>query len=219
MRNFRLAAFAALIVLFFGGISFAGTVQVGMDFTGVGGQSVGGVYVYPYYFTITGSNGKTTAASLMCDSYSNEINFNETWTADVHGLLSGGGLYGSSPAELQEYEAAAIIFSEVLAGTASAVNGNLAVWDLFFPHEAHNNSGWNSTAQALETNALASTSNYNASFYAHFQVYTPTNASIGSGPQEFLGYNANLPEPASLIIIGSGLVSMFVLMWRKRITP
>jgi len=53
-----------------------------MDFTGVGGANSGGVFTYPYYFTING----VPTVPLMCVSYLQEIYLstpNETWQATI----------------------------------------------------------------------------------------------------------------------------------------
>lgn len=212
MRYFRPAAFRVLVFLLLCGASFAGTVQ--LTFVNVGGTSVGGEYVYPYFFQVNGN--KTPLMALICDSYTNNISFGQGWTANVNGIMSGNNLF--SPA-LKDYQAAAIIYSEVLAHQVnpnvgvSAADGNLAIWALFPPTAAMGNSGWNSTVQGIEMSALASTKNYNSAFYSGFHVYTPVGASPGVGPQEFIG---TVPEPMSSAILGPGLATTFLLLRRRK---
>lgn len=211
MRHYRLAVLTALLLAVFCGVSFAGTVN--MTFENVGpGNSIGGEYTYPYYFSI---NGSSTLTPLICDSYSNSINFGQSWTANVAPLLDAPhtGYWKQAPS-LQNYEAAAIIFSEILNGTVvagqavSSATGNLAIWALF--DGGRSNSGWSTYEQQIINAALGSTGSYSRSFYNQFQVYTPAGGAPGSGPQEFIGFNPNfnLSEPASLPILASGLVML-----------
>ena len=76
--------------------ALAGSV-VNMKLTSVGGNNAGGVYTYPYNFSINGA----APVPLICDSYDNGVIVGETWQANVTSLLSGKGLYGSAVARLQ----------------------------------------------------------------------------------------------------------------------
>jgi len=222
MRFARLC-FVALAVLALSGISFAG--QENLNFVSVGGASIGGEYVYPYYFSI---NGSSTLTPLICDTYDKSIGFGESWTANVYSLTSGQGLWMGVGQDgfsgLKNYEAAAIIFGWLLNGSTvagqqvNAMTGNLAIWALF--DGGRTNSGWTTYEQTLINMALASTGSQSLAFYNQFTVYTPTNTQA-NGPQEFIGYNngglppAPLPEPASLPMFVSSLVIAGGFLGRK----
>ena len=77
-----------------------------MVFTGAGGANLGGVYTYPYNFTVNG-----TPMQLMCDTFDNEIYNNETWTANessIAGAATSGLFNGVAKAGLK-YDAAGLI--------------------------------------------------------------------------------------------------------------
>ncbi|HVI09919.1 MAG TPA: hypothetical protein VND65_16650 [Candidatus Binatia bacterium] len=198
MRHIRGFLFSFVLTGVFASSAFAGTVQ--MHFESVGGGSIGGVYVYPYNFSINGSSG---LSSLICDTYDREITIGESWEANEHLLLAAGGLFNN----LTDYEAAAIIFNEILTNQVDAADGNLAIWGLF-SNNAKGNSGWSAYVQSLETAALASTGTYSSAFYNHFVLYTPLPGSKGMAAQEFMGYNPTLAEPASLASLAMGVVML-----------
>jgi hypothetical protein len=223
MRYTRALLFSLLVALT--GSSFAGTVDMTLENVGPGNQ-IGGEYTYPYYFSINGSNSLTP---LICDTYSNSISFCESWQATVSTLPpSGTGIWSGLPNATQYYEASAILFSELLNHTevaGQAVNsttGNLAIWALF--DGGRSNGGWTPYEQTLIDQALhLAAYGQSASFYSQFQVYSPVGASPGNGPQEFIGCSNGtcsgvaLSEPASLPILGSGLmIFLGLLHWTTR---
>jgi hypothetical protein len=222
MRFLRLGALAAFLTLVLSGVSFAGQID-NLNFNSVGGASIGGEYVYPYYFYI---NGSSTLTPLLCDTYDKSITFGESWQAYANPLLSGQGLWMSEPNALKNYEAAAIIFGWILNATTvagqqvSAATGNLAIWGLF--DGGRSNSGWTQYEQTLINQALGLTMSQSLSYYAQFTVYTPTNTGPG-GPQEFIGYNnggippQSLPEPATVSILAGGIFILSEVLRRRKL--
>ena len=60
---------------------------VTMVFQGVNGANDGQYYVSPYYGTLTDQTG-THTVTLFCDDILNEVNFGQTWQANVTNLAT-----------------------------------------------------------------------------------------------------------------------------------
>jgi hypothetical protein len=182
---------------------------VNMKFTGVGGNSAGGVYTYPYNFSING-NG---SLALICDTFDNEVAVGETWKANVSSLLSGEGLFGS---QLLDYKAAGLIFKSILNGTLNVNAGNYAIWGLFSTNAQNSAYFQSSGAGTIDTQYLALAAAASNSAFNGLLLYTPIagTQSWGGTPQEYIGYSP-VPEPGSLALFGTGILSMAGIVRRK----
>jgi hypothetical protein len=211
MGQFRLAVLVflavALLVLCTGTALADSTVT--MKLTSVGGNNAGGVYTYPYYFSINGA----APVALICDSYDNEVVVGETWKANVTSLVSGAGLFAG---QLLDYKAAGLIFKSILSGTLNVNAGNFAIWGLFSANARNNSFFQSSGAAGIETEYLALAANAPNSAFQGLVIYTPIpgTQSWGGTAQEYIGYSP-VPEPTTLLLFGTGLISLAGVARRK----
>ena len=199
--------------------------SVTMTFTGVGPQNnnSGGVYTFPYDFTVTPSGGGPSEnLSLMCISFDQEIYLqtpNEYWTANV---VTAGSLGATDEEEAYLYtQAVANVDNNTISGAA-----NWADWAL---GESTTLTGQESflTSHNIGVTELTYAENYLTGFssvdladYADYLVYVPVDGSeiplSDKLPQTFVGGPSPTPEPSSLILLGSGLLAAAGALYRRK---
>ncbi|HTW30165.1 MAG TPA: PEP-CTERM sorting domain-containing protein [Candidatus Sulfotelmatobacter sp.] len=215
MRSLRFAGmFLALAIAMSlcTGTALANSKTVEMQLVGVGSNNAGGVYTYPYYFSINGA----APVALICDSYDNRVSVGESWQANVVGLLSGKGLFGN---QLLDYKAAGLIFKSILDGQVAVNVGNYAIWGLFSANAQGSQYFQQSGAGGIEQEFLTLAATAPNSAFKGLVLYTPISGtqSMNGTPQEYIGYSpcSPVPEPGSLTLLGTGLLSLGGLLRRK----
>jgi hypothetical protein len=204
-----------ILALLLSGAAFADST-VSMAFIGPGGNNGGGVYTYPYNFSING--GASTA--LICDAFDNDVIANETWTANMSGLLSGNGLWGN---QLTNYKEAGLIFQGIISGKIDATTGNWAIWGLFSQTARNNSFFVTSGAALLDSQYLSAALKAPDSAFNGLVLYTPIagTQSWGGLPQEYIGYNPSYSaaEPGSLLLCAMAFATIGVGLFGKYRRP
>jgi len=203
----------------------AGSVNV--TFTGANGQKdSSGYLISPYTASING-----VSTTIYCDDFANTVANGQTYAANETNLGSGNlslTRYGAISNTLQTqsgtqtydgqqlYEMAAWLTTQ-FAGQNSA-NGDIldTMWDLFNP--AGNPNSHPPTPSSTSW-LFAAESNYSSINASSFDILTNVSATLSgrNQTQEFLLTVpvAQAPEPASMGLLGLGMILLSILGRRK----
>ena len=182
-----------------------------LTFVSDAGVNVGGEDVFPYNFQI---NGSSTITQLMCIDLNRSISFGESWTVAPTSIALDSSLIS------QEYRADALLYYATTTGQFSNADVQWAAWSILDPSGVSGNSAFDATAQNLASLAMQYAGDQqliDSGFFSNFTLYQPTSDQTGwtyGIPQEFIGA-APTPEPSSVLLMGSGLVSFAGVVRRR----
>jgi hypothetical protein len=176
-----------------------------------GPNSYGGYYVYPYYMSVNGSHSLTP---MLCDTFQTEVP-SGSWQANVSTNYATYSTLANTMFSTQAlYNEAAWLFHQLgtvpSQSTAAAIN--YAIWGL-------GDSALTSTTNYLNSGAVGEINSYKTALANgtagnwSMTVYTPVNAGAS---QEFIAAATPVPEPGTLALMASGLVSTFGYIRRKK---
>ena len=166
---------------------------------------------YPYYVSI---NGSATLTPLMCDSYDNNVSLGQTWNATATPFLQGIANSMFGPSMALDYKAAGLIFKSMLGGQMSTTAAQWAIWGLFSANASSNAYFISKNFGSIDAAYLTLAATASNSAFKGLVLYTPTGGRPGVGPQEFIGYSP-VPEPGTLTMMGTGLISLAGFIRRK----
>lgn len=239
MHNGRwVFAGAVILVLLCAASAFAGSVSV--QFVNPGNITMGGVYVGPYTISVNGQN-----TSVICDDAVNEVYSGETWTANTStiagglggakwtGITIGAGVDGNASqvtlSQLQEYEAVQYLGQLMINNLSNHTTvGEIqwAIWDLTDPgliNQTTGNEKWGNLSPYLSgiDSYIQQAINNDGGSASYLNIYTPTSIGMcGSNPctnptpQEYIQIT---PEPASLTLLGTGLLALAAGLKKKKV--
>jgi hypothetical protein len=224
-KNLLISSLLTFGALFAAMSASAGTIAMG--FTGAEGNQSGGVYTFPYDFTLNGVGN----FQLMCSSFNQHIVAGDQWTAttlNVANLDTTTVLGLESPAAgvLGYLEASYLFVQGVNALNASNSDPkglyNWAVWDLLTGQDVSGaalGAGDEAQVQTYLAAAVAAGGGLTPAQFSDVVIYTPIDMSA-SGPQEFFGFDTpfeTVPEPGALALVGFGVLGMAGVLRRKLI--
>ncbi|MGH9407496.1 MAG: PEP-CTERM sorting domain-containing protein [Terriglobia bacterium] len=214
-RFLVISAMAAALVMIGPGLAHAGNVTLTIN--NAGSNTMGGVYVGPYNFTLTAANGQTSSLQLICDDANDDVHPpGESWqftTEDYSNLPSSLNGAKFSPDAIG-YQEVGYLSEELLANLSDTTEvGEIqwAIWDVFDTGTCgtgiSNCDHWGSLTSA-EITAInsylgAAQANYASGNYSNLVIYTPvagTQVPPSDGPpQEYIDTAA---EPSSILLLG-----------------
>jgi len=191
----------------------ADSTPVTMVFTGVNGSNDGHYYVSPYTGTMSGQT-----VTLFCVDVINDVNFGQSWQANVTSLASGNlsnTRYGNStisPVAANAavlYAEAAWLTTQFASNPSDYVSLQYALWDLMNPGSEP--TSYENVQHWLDLAAA----NYGSINPSQFAIITNVGPVTLTGQvQEFI---IRTPEPGALALLLCGLLALTVFVSRRRI--
>ncbi len=210
-------------------------------------SSWAGVYVGPYDGKITDArftSGDPTRPqiTLYCVDYAHDVNVGDSWQVNVSSLAAGSDMSNTFVGNLGAYQQAAFLAGLFDSWGSYVNNGSVtyngstqytskaqvysgiaaAIWRITTPGFPSSFSGVNTTLAMAMSDYFynwATTADLSGMSFAEWSVLTDVRGNVKDAGQEFLvrTASASVPEPATVLLLLSGLVVLFgALRFRRR---
>jgi hypothetical protein len=187
------------IVLSMAGFALNAGPLIQVTFETTGGVSNGADYVLPYYLLI---NGVTLSAD--CYDFFDTITAGESWNANIDTLAqaAASGMFSGDPGALPGYELIGVLSTLATPTAQSQIDVQEDLWNVFDPHFA---------VTSGMASYLSTANGEIATFdFSSMEFIEPVK---GEDVQAFV--TSNVPEPASLFLIGMGLAAVGIIKRRR----